>query len=191
VTPDGTRLLFSLDGRDLMMLDLEGGGRSSPLRSDPAHPVRPLLQTGFNERNGIVSPDGRWLAYESDESGRFEIYVRPFPDLNAGRWLASNAGGARPVWARAGQQLFYEAPGGAIMALRVYARGGGWSAGSPAKVVDAGYATLAGGVRNFDVSPDGQRFLMIKSSSNDTTPPQIVVVQNWLTELARLAPASP
>jgi Tol biopolymer transport system component len=141
------------------------------------------------ERNGIVSPDGRWLAYESDNSGRFEIYVRPFPNVDAGQWRISTAGGTRPLWAPNSQELFYVAPGGALMASRVSARDGAWRADRPTKIVDGPYATE--GVRDrrtYDVSIDGRRFLMIKRSANEATAPQIVVVQHWLEELKRLVP---
>ena len=70
--------------------------------------VAPLIATSFNESNGDISPDGRWIAYQSDESGREEIYVRPFPDVDAGgRWQISPNGGSRPLWARNGRELFY------------------------------------------------------------------------------------
>ena len=72
--------------------------------------IEPLVQTPFFERNGEVSPDGRWLAYESNESGQFEVFVRPFPDVNKGRWQVSTGGGTQPLWARNGQELFYLAP---------------------------------------------------------------------------------
>ena len=179
VTPDGTRVLYSPGGRDLMMLTLD------------TRRIESLLQTPSNERNGVVSPrDGRWLAYESDSSKRFEIYVRPFPDVSAGQWLISTAGGTRPLWAPNGQELFYVAPDGALMAVRVDARGSAWSAGSPAKVFEGPYATGApSNGRNYDVSPDGKRFLMVKEPATQATAPQIVVVQNWFEELKRLAPA--
>jgi serine/threonine-protein kinase len=74
-----------------------------------------LTKTPSTERNGEISPDGRWIAYESDESGQFEIYVRPFPKIDTGRWQISTAGGTRPVWAKNGQELFYMAPLGALM----------------------------------------------------------------------------
>ena len=83
-------------GFDLLQLALDGTRR-----------VTPLLQTKFDERNGIVSPDGRWLAYESNSSGPTEIYVRPFPKIGDGQWLVSTAGGTRPLWARSGKELFY------------------------------------------------------------------------------------
>ena len=179
VTPDGTHVLFAPTGnQDLAMVALDGTRR-----------VQPLLNHPSVERNGIVSPDGRWLAYESDSSGRFEIYVRPFPNVDAGQWLISTAGGTRPLWAPKTRELFYVAPGGALMASRVDARDGVWRAASPTKVVDGPYATE--GVRDrrtYDVSPDGRRFLVIKRSANEATAPQIIVVQHWLEELKRLVP---
>jgi serine/threonine-protein kinase len=179
VTPDGTQVLFALTGnQDLAMVSLDGTHRVQPLLNDPSV-----------ERNGVVSPDGRWLAYESDSSGRFEIYVRPFPDVDAGHWLISTAGGTRPLWAPKTRELFYVAPGGAVMASLVHARDGAWGADAPAKVVDGPYATE--GVRDrrtYDVSIDGRRFLMVKRSASEPTAPQIIVVQHWLEELKRLVP---
>ena len=103
--------------------------------------------------------------------------------------LISVAGGTRPLWARNGQELFYVAPGGALMAARVDTRGGGtWSAGSPAKVLEGPYVTESPGrtARSYDVSVDGKRFLMVKESPADA--PRIVVVQNWLEELKQRVP---
>src|SRR5262249_31838575 len=94
VTPDGTVVfteVSSTNGEDVMALRLDG-----------THQVLPLVQTPFDERNGIVSPDGRWLAYEGDDSGAFQIYVRPFPDVNSGHWQVSATGGTQPLWARSG-----------------------------------------------------------------------------------------
>ena len=181
VTPDGTHVLFALtSNQDLAMVSLDGTRRVQSLTNHPS-----------TERNGIVSPDGRWLAYESDASGRFEIYVRPFPKVEAGQWLISAAGGTRPLWSPNGPEpeLFYVAPGGALMASRVHPRDGAWSAERPTKIVDGRYVTE--GVRDrrsYDVSPDGRRFLMIKQATNEVTAPQIVVVHNWLEELRRLVP---
>ena len=177
VTPDGIHVLFAAN-RDLMMVALDGTRR-----------VQPLLQTPFVERNGIVSPDGGWLAYESDRSGRFEIYVAPFPAASSGQWLISTAGGTRPLWAPSGAELFYVAPDGALMTARVNPRGGRWSSASPVKILEGRYAT--GGLRdrrNYDVSADGRRFLMVKEPANQDAP-RLVVVQNWFEELKRLVPA--
>ena len=180
VTPDGKQVLFSSvpGARDLMVLTLDG-----------SHHVEPLIQTPSTERNGVVSPDGRWLAYESDSSGKFEIYVKPFPNVSGGQWLVSTAGGTRPLWAPNGQELFFVAPDGSLMAVRVDARGSSWRAGSPVKVVEGPY--LTGGSlssRNYDVSSDGQRFLMVKQPANQAAAPQIIVVQNWFEELKARMP---
>jgi serine/threonine-protein kinase len=103
---------------------------------DGTRHVQPLLENPPVERNGVVSPNGRWLAYEElDREGQFEVYVRPFPNVTAGQWKISTAGGTRPVWARSGQELFYVAPDGGLMAVRADPRGGKWSSGSPAKVI--------------------------------------------------------
>ena len=117
VTPDGTALIFREEtppskigtppGMDLVLLPLQGERRP-----------RPLLPTPFDELNAEVSPDGRWLAYESNESGRNEIYVRPFPNVDAGKRQVSTNGGTQPLWARNGQELFYESMG-ALMRVPV------------------------------------------------------------------------
>jgi Tol biopolymer transport system component len=179
VTPDGKRLLFnSPGGHDVMMLELDTGR------------IQKLVATSASERNGVVSPrDGRWLAYESDSSGQFEIYIKPFPDVDGGISKVSTAGGTRPLWAPNGQELFYVAPDGAIMAARVHPRGAAWSAESPVKLFGGPYATGAPSEgRNYDVSVDGTRFLMVKEPANQAAAAHIVVVQNWFEELNRLAP---
>jgi hypothetical protein len=178
VTPDGTEVIFAYGGnQDLMMVALDGTRR-----------VQSLLGTPAVERNGIVSPDGRWLAYESDSAGRFEIYVRPFPNASAGQWLISTAGGTRPLWAPSGQELFYVAPDGVLMAVRADPRGDRWSSGSPTKILEGPYVTRGlRDKRTYDVSADGKKFLMVKQPANQAAP-QIVVVQNWTEELKRLVP---
>ena len=156
---------------------------------DESHRVAPLVQSPAIERNGVVSPDGRCLAYESNESGRFEISVRPFPDVNRGHWQVSTGGGTRPLWAPSGQELFYIAPDGVLMGVRADPRGGSWSAGNPVKVLEGPYLTRGlRDKRTYDVSTDGNKFLMVKQLANQAAAPQIVVVQNWVEELKRLVP---
>ncbi len=201
-SPDGTRLLLREDGpgtgQDLAMLDSErpsaGSGRGEPV--EPRR-VTPLIRTAFNERNGEISPDGRWLAYESNESGQDEIYVRPFPAVDAGRWQLSTGGGRQPLWARNVRELFYRTSDGALVAVPIAsaeeARGPGFSAGTPSLLVKGQYYNSSGAFlgRTYDVSLDGQRFLMIKEggvADQTATPTQIVVVQNWVEELKRLVP---
>jgi serine/threonine-protein kinase len=154
--------------------------------------VRPLVETQFIDRNGVVSPDGRWVAYESDSSGRFEIYVRPFPEAGSGQGQVSAAGGTRPLWSHSGRELFYMGLDGALMRVSVDAGGSVWSAGTPAKLLEPKYfGTGSNPGRTYDVSPDDRRFLMIKQGSGEqVAPPQIVIVQNWLEELNRLVPAN-
>jgi serine/threonine protein kinase len=178
LTPDGTRVLLTLGNQDMMMLTLDGTSQ-----------VEGLLQTESNERNGVVSPNGRWIAYESDRSGRHEVYVGAFPDVKAGFSRITTGGGTQPLWAPNGQELFYVAPDGSLMAVPVDTRGT-WSADSPVKTLEALYATgSALGPRSYDVYR--QRFLMVKevpTSQGDA--PQIIVVQNWLEELKRLVPVN-
>ena len=140
----------------------------------------------------IGSPDGRWLAYEANDSGQLEIHVRPYPDVNSGHWRVSTGGGTRPLWSRTGRELFYVSPTDAILRIGVEP-GASWTTTPPAIVVKEGYgtATAAFPGRSYDVSPDGQRFLVLKPASEpNTAPPQLVVVQHFDEELKRLVPVN-
>ncbi len=142
------------------------------------------MQTTSTEGSGELSPDGHWLAYESNESGRNEIFVRPFPTVDAGRWTISTSGGSSPVWARRGTELFYLDGTGALTRVPIRTAPT-FSAGAPTKLFETRYYAGEGG-HTYDVSPDGQRFLMIKAAGTDEAP-SMVVVLNWLEELkARL-----
>jgi serine/threonine-protein kinase len=138
-----------------------------------------------------LSPDGRWLAYAADdESGRREIYVQPYPGLG-GKFQISTGGGNEPQWSRDGRELFYRS-GNKMIAVAI-ATEGGFVAGKPRQLFEGNYiTTLAGWVRaNYDVSPDGQRFLMLKRvDQGRERPAQINVVLNWSEELKRLVPAN-
>ena len=182
VSPDGRRLIFTEESpttsNDVMAIELDATRR-----------VTPLVPSPFIERNGTVSPDGLWLAYEANDTGPFQVYVRPFPEVNSRVWMVSTTGGTRPIWA--GQELFYVSPSGAVMAVGVE-RGLSWAAKTPTTVVKEGYLTnLNWWGRSYDVSPDGQRFLMIKEGGAEgaAAPTSIVVVQHWVEELKRLVPA--
>jgi Tol biopolymer transport system component len=183
ISPDGTQVVFrDTTVNDVMMLTLDKDRR-----------VQPLVRTPFNERNGEISPDGRWLAYESNDSGRFEIYVRPFPDVNSGRWQVSTSGGLFPLWARNGRELFYTLPAGGLMQVSVE-RATSWTASPPTKLLDGPYAWGFPGltVRAYDISPDGSRFLLLKpvggSPDQAAMSPSLIVVQNFFEELRRLVP---
>jgi serine/threonine protein kinase/Tol biopolymer transport system component len=176
-SPDGNRLVFREDrqetGHDLMLLTLNPRG------------VTPLIETRANELNATISPDGRWVAYQSDESGVPEVYVRPFPDVNGGRWQVSPSGGRTPQWRRDGRELFYVASDNAVMAVSIDS-GPAFASGTPQRLFRGNY--FLGGAnsigRTYDVSPDGRRFLMIKPDAGSS--PAIAVVQHWFEELNRL-----
>jgi eukaryotic-like serine/threonine-protein kinase len=178
VSPDGMRVVFREEGatQDLMTVALTGERR-----------VAPLVQSTFNELNGEISPDGRWLAYQSNESGEMQVYVRPFSNGPGGIQQISTAGGTRPLWSRKGQELFYLAPTGALMSVAITG-GATWAAGRPVQLFEGRYFVPQGGAvgRTYDVSPDDKRFLMI--TADETANNTIVIVQNWQEELKRLVP---
>jgi serine/threonine-protein kinase len=162
-----------------------------PLLADPSlkspatvGDVMPLLGTPAVEQNAEISPDGQWLAYQSNESGRDEVYVQPFPKVDAGRWPVTTGGGRTPLWSPTGDELFYGTLEGAIMSVRVHP-GTTWQHAPAVQVVGPGYFHAGEVYRTFDVSRDARRFLMIKQIA---TPGDIVVVQNWHEELKRLVP---
>jgi serine/threonine-protein kinase len=145
----------------------------------------PLVQTPFGELHGEISPDGRWLAYQSEG----QIWVRPFPDVNRGRWQASQAGGAQPLWARSGRELFYLGSGG-LMMVRFEEDGATWKPEPPVKLFD--WPGTGGNTRSYDVAKDG-RFLMLKpvegeGSEQAAAPSSLVVIQHFDEELKRLVP---
>jgi eukaryotic-like serine/threonine-protein kinase len=156
-----------------------------PLRGE--RKPRPFLQTQFKEAGAVFSPDGHWLAYTSNESGRFEVYVQPFPGPG-GKWQISTAGGDQPVWARNGRELFYR-EGNKMMAVEVTTRPS-FSTGTPTSLF-AGQYVHRSSLRpaDYDISPDGGRFLMVQASPQGPSANQINVVLNWFEELkARVGP---
>jgi serine/threonine-protein kinase len=176
-------LIVALDKND------SGGRYDVFVLRDRERSLQPLLQAPFNETNVRISPDGRWIAYASNESGRYEVYVRPFPSL-AGKWQISVNGGVQPVWSRDGQELFFRG-NRALNAVHVSSNGTSFSASTPRKLFDDRYASGANHT-DYDISADGQRFIMLKPydtpSASGTS--QVVVVQNWFSELRRLVPTN-
>ncbi len=158
--------------------------------------VTPLLQTRFDERNGIVSPDGRWLAYQVRQLRlRSRVYVPSLSRTSAtASGLSRPPGGSQPLWARSGNELFYVGANGTLLSVPVdviAVRSG--THGTPIEAARGALSTPAGGAsrgRAFDVSPDGQRFLMVKGPATDAgaPPPALIVVQHWDEELKRLVP---
>jgi serine/threonine-protein kinase len=178
---------WSPDGQNLIYLDSDPFARDGiwvlPLEGE--REAQPFLQTPFRERVAHVSPDGQWLAYLSDESGRSEIYVQPFPDPGGKRQI-STEGGSSPVWTRNGRELFYR-NGNKMMAVDIQLQPT-FNAGKPRLLFEISASFLANPQGAFDVTPDGQRFLMVRLSEQELPATQLTVVQNWFEELKRLVP---
>ena len=167
-TPDGESLLFTefRPRGEVWILPLAGDRKP-----------RPILQGSFNQSRPRLSPNGRWLAYVSDESGRDEVYVRPFPGLG-GRTLVSTDGGNVPVWARDGRELFY-LQGDRMMAATV-ASDAAFTATRPRLLFQARVPYLDESA--YDTTPE-RDFLMVERGESDTPPTQINVVLNWIQEV--------
>jgi eukaryotic-like serine/threonine-protein kinase len=148
----------------------------------------PFLRTRFTEGAPAFSPDGRWIAYVSNESGRPEIYVQPYPGPGGKRQI-STEGGAEPVWNPNGRELFYRS-GNRMMAVDVTSQPT-FSAGRPRMLFEGQYFAVQFPLTAaaYDVSADGQRFLMVKETESSTAVTQINVVQNWFEELKERVPA--
>ena len=180
IASDGRLLFEEIEGGvvfDIRTLPLEGERVSTALLADPS----------FREEQAAVSPDSRWVAYVSDESGRPEVYVRPFPDVEAGKWQVSSTGGRLPRWAPDGRTLFFLGAG-ALQAAAVETAST-FTAGTLERLFS--FEDLPGVIDNvYDISGDGTRFLFMKEAvaSGDDAPPQLDVVTHWFEELRRLVP---
>ena len=178
-TPDAKTLLFTQSNpdteTDLYLMSMERGYRS-----------KPLLQERFHEGSPMLSPDGRWIAYRSTETGRYEIYVRPFPNVNEGKWQITSDGAFVTLWAPSGRELFVQ-NGDSMMVVPIETKPT-FTFGKPEILFSGSYIRAN---RNFDISLDGQRFLMIKEAAPILEPSardEITVVVNWSEELKRLVP---
>jgi tRNA A-37 threonylcarbamoyl transferase component Bud32 len=185
-SPDGQLLAFiqvdPTTGYDIWVLRM--GDPSTG--SGQVRKAQPFLQTPFNEGAPRFSSDGRWLAYTSDESGRNEIYVQPYPGPG-GKSQISTDGGTEPVWNPNGRELFYRS-GDKMMAVEI-ATQPGFAAGKARMLFEGQYVPTPATFPNYDVSPDGQRFLMLKPVEQaQAGVTQINVVLNWFEELKQKVP---
>jgi serine/threonine-protein kinase len=179
VTADGSLVVFTLSvhgGVELWTVNLRG--RPRPSR---------YLANGFNLAHGVVSPDGRWMAYDSDESGRVEVYVQSFPDPIQKRWKVSPDEGSEPLWTRDGRELVYR-KGDSVMAVSMDLKNG--RSGPPKALFAGPYPDNPGWTRprSYDVSRDGERFLMNRLPP-DLPRPRIAMVLNWFEELRTKVPS--
>jgi serine/threonine-protein kinase len=188
-TPDGKQLLYgeTLSIQDIYIFNLDSSDEPKVL----------LGKKEFGEGNPQISPDGRWLAYQSNETGSSQIYVRPFPDVNAGQWQITTEGGTRPLWNQSGRELFYyvypeDGQEGAIMAAPVETETS-FKFGSPMELFRGEYVSPFLGTQ-YSVTADGQRFLMMKRAetteeeSEVEFPRKINIVLNWDEELKQRVP---
>jgi serine/threonine-protein kinase len=174
-TPDGRTLLFGL----FRSFRNQAVAAVSP----PERTVRILLDGDFAQIEPQVSPDGRWLAYQSNESGRPEIYVRPYPAVETTRWQISTGGGSTPRWRRDGKQLFFLDPSG-VMAVTTSASPQAFTHDAPRRLIQRELQFSARASSDFDISPDGERFLFAATASTaDPQPVHLVLVQHWVQEL--------
>jgi len=189
-SPDGKRLAFNRSGN--------GGSQdifTAPIEDDPGRgtlgvrlgKAELFLGTPFEERFPAFSPDGRWLAYESNESGAKEIHVRPFPGPG-GRWQISTVGARFPLWSRDGRELLFETLDGRVMAVSYTAKGDSFIPGKPrvwseTRLREAGYAS------NYDLAPDGKRLAAMLEASDEKPPTHLTFLLNFFDELRRRAPA--
>jgi Tol biopolymer transport system component len=178
LSPDGQVLAFAQinpqTGYDIWVLQMAD------------RKAKPFLQTPSAESAPRFSPDGHWLAYTSDESGHTEVFVQPYPGPG-GKWQISTDGGTEPIWNPSGRELFYRS-GNKMMVVDV-ATQPTFSAGKARLLFEGQYLPTPATFPNYDVSADGQRFLMIKALGDTQAPTQINVVLNWAEELKRLVPA--
>ncbi|UCG59467.1 MAG: serine/threonine-protein kinase [Phycisphaerales bacterium] len=180
-TPDGKVLVAmtirsgeTSTGTDIVAIDLERDGE-----------VKPLLISEYNEHTPALSPDGKWLAYVSDELVRDEIFVKTFPDMQ-GKWQVSaeTEGGWGPIWAPDGSAIYY-LDGKSVVAVPVETEGG-FKRGHARSLFKDVYVHASG--RGYDIHPDGKRFLMVKKSQEDAPVTELIVVENWFEELKRRVP---
>ena len=173
-------LSWSPDGRTLVVGDQPRGSLDlSELRLDGERTLRPLFATPALESAARLSSDGRWMAYHSDEAGRLEVYVARYPGAGA-RSQVSTKGGSDPVWSPDGRELFFQS-GNKLMSTAIQT--------TPELRAGVPRALFEGPFEGFDLAPDGQRFVLVRSAYPNLPPKPLVVVLGWLDDLARRAPA--
>jgi serine/threonine-protein kinase len=175
-TSDGSLLINELkpDAKPSIALWAAGGKTA----------VTPLLASSAAMRTAEISPDGKYVVYESDESSRSEIYVRPFPNVNDGRWQISTTGGTKPAWSPLGREIFYVDPTSQTLMSVPVQLSPTFRRDSPTRLFDAHNISTLASARFYDVTPDGQRFVMIKEippppGQAVSTSPTFVFVVNW------------
>ena len=189
-TPDGKRLAFheqtgGTTSWDLWTVPLESEGAG--LRGGKPEV---FLQSPADERSPAISPDGRWLAYTSDESGTFQVYVRAFPDTG-GKWQVSNSDGTYPMWSRTGHELFFETLDNHIMAATYTVKGESFVADKPRVWSAQRLGGAANALKNVDLASDGKRIVAlmpVETADGQKTQSHVTFLENFFDELRRKAP---
>lgn len=174
-SPDGKWLVYRTDRQGPGASDIMGirpGVDTAPI---------PLVATRFTEFSPAISPDGRWLAYSSNESGRYEIYVVPFPNTNAAKWIVSTIGGTEPRWSHRGNEMFYRDGAGNMVAVEVKTKPV-FSVTRSTVLFSASRFAAFEGSPQYDVSADDQRFLMLRPVAGSGSD-RLIVIENWFEEL--------
>jgi len=188
-----TATAFSPDDGSLFFNEVAAGrGEFIGLLSMGTREAAPFLQPSYEVKNAAISPDGRFMAYESHETSTTQVFVQPIPSLDDGRWQVSTAGGIKPVWAPDGRELFYIQPSGPASKSGLYvvpvSTTPVFNPGKPVKLFDIFNPPGQTNGRSYDVSPDGTRFIMVKDLSAESPESgdegrEIVFVLNWPEEL--------
>ena len=177
-SPDGRQIAVMVQNPetqlDLGLLSVEDGT------------IEPFLNTRFIEYGPVFSPDGRWIAYGNNESGDFEVYVRP-ADGSSGKWQISSGGAAYPIWSRDGKEIFLAYENGLIQTVDVETSGGQFRVSRPRELFSGPFADLTTSACMYDVTPDGQRFVMFQGEidQSSTGHEHVRVISNWFAELER------
>jgi eukaryotic-like serine/threonine-protein kinase len=180
VTPDGQSVIYielsSTTSYDIYSVPLTGDRKP-----------KALLATQFDERRPALSPDGKWMVYQSNESSQFELFVRPFPNVEGGRWQVSAGGGSSPIWSPDGREIYYR-QGQTIQHVAVKTSPV-FSAGTPSQLFQTTLPVDSAGM-SYGIAPDGKQFLVVKPASGTTGPVEYRVVLNWIEDVrARARPA--
>jgi tRNA A-37 threonylcarbamoyl transferase component Bud32 len=180
--------LWSRDGKWLVVRSsTTNAGRGDILAMRPGtdSALLPLVATKFRELSPTLSPDGKWMAYMSDESGRDEIYVVPFPNVASAKWPISTQGGEEPLWSHSGHEIFYRDGAGNLVSLAVHTSPT-FSAGATTTLFPARAYAANNARREYDVSADDKRFIFIRAVGGAVAD-KLIVVENWFEELKNKA----
>jgi serine/threonine-protein kinase len=182
---DYGQVVASRDGRWIILRTVPIGAGNPDIvgfQGTDTTPV-PLVSTPAAELFPALSPNGRFLAYSSDESGSFEIYVRPFPETAAAKWQVSTAGGAEPTWSSNGRELFYINGRGEMVAAEIQS-GPKFSVGKQRVLFPVTQFSRPGPIPSYTVTPDDKRFLLVREGES-TQQSELIVAENWLELLKK------